>query len=461
MPTLQTTVAISCASISIICTSVFIAYVIIKTCVLDLHACFYIRSWYERIKRSLQGIASKIQQCFSRLRHKKQEAENCSIKDAHAAGTIVSTALNNEEDMLNSALYSRFEPFEERERFFNVSVRLQFFVTIAMLFNCIFYLLANLYVAHWSDTMEDRHNNSYCQLFGFMHQFTIWLILGYNVFIAIWVFSWIAFGKKLKQFKPWKLVVLEIASHTSIVSVATFFGIVPFFPGTSTYGVSGTWCWVRTDVDNAVLLQMLSYFVPLWVLWIFTAIIYAITFIIVFRSYARLRHVGTIVQCCKIMQNLCCEFQSYLQNLDQESDTTTVDETQHQFDTNLKHQESIAEADIENWKYEMKVYGKLILVPAIFIGTWIIPTINRVRNLIITETTDQFLMVGHVVCVLLQGTFTTMAFFFDPFTHMYMLKQLLDNVFIICRRHFCCCCCCCKSISERTVVGKKSKIVEL
>ncbi len=73
---------------------------------------------------------------------------------------------------------------------------------------------------------------------------------------------------------------------------------------------------------------------------------------------------------------------------------------------------------------EWRVYVKLALWPVIFVGVWIIPTINRVQNLI-TGNTVFALTYMHIVITNLHGFLNVLLYFFNPLDHTLVIRKLL------------------------------------
>ena len=80
--------------------------------------------------------------------------------------------------------------------------------------------------------------------------------------------------------------------------------------------------------------------------------------------------------------------------------------------------------ELKQWMFEMRVYSKLILWPGVFIAVWIIPTINRVQNMI-TGNSYFALTLVHLVITNLQGFFNVIIYFFNPLKYIFLLRRVL------------------------------------
>lgn len=73
---------------------------------------------------------------------------------------------------------------------------------------------------------------------------------------------------------------------------------------------------------------------------------------------------------------------------------------------------------------EWRVYVKLALWPLIFVGVWIIPTINRVQGLITKQVVFPLTFM-HIVITNLHGFLNVLLYFFNPLDHTLVIRKLL------------------------------------
>jgi len=141
-------IAITCSCLTLISTSIFIVYIVCKTCITDL--------------RILQRACC----CLQNTKAQRQIERLDEFLRATGGG---------------------------EKQFFNMRTRLQFMFALSILGNTFFFLSGIFYVIYLAPTLPNPHINGYCQTDAVMIQFTNWLVVMYNVMIAIWVFIWIVY----------------------------------------------------------------------------------------------------------------------------------------------------------------------------------------------------------------------------------------------------------------------------
>lgn len=99
----------------------------------------------------------------------------------------------------------------------------------------------------------------------------------YSFVLGLWLLLTVFYGRHMNMWSNTRKRVFEIAGHAFVWFNAILFTGLGFI--NQSYGQAGLWCWIRNDTDTGRLLQMLLYYVPLWIILILVTIMYIISLI--------------------------------------------------------------------------------------------------------------------------------------------------------------------------------------
>ena len=86
-------------------------------------------------------------------------------------------------------------------------------------------------------TIFDKMSGRPCVALGFFHEYTIMLKLMFTLWVTFHIFCYAVFYKNMKR--------LEIMYVITSLLLPLLISILPFT--TNTYGLAGSWCWIRSE----------------------------------------------------------------------------------------------------------------------------------------------------------------------------------------------------------------------
>lgn len=250
----------------------------------------------------------------------------------------------------------------------------------------------------------------FCTVQSILMGYTDWVMFNYNGVIAMWLFIYVFFGKKIRALSKSTRNGLEIATHMFCQLSALFWVLLPLTTAPwfgMPYGPSGAWCWMRMD-NLGHMWRLAALYIPLWIVMGTTVILYFCCLLFVLVSYHRLyshemKAIGGRSHSSKFSHQMFLVLHS------RDQDQTLV-----------------------RLSTEWKAYIKLILYPAVFLLVWGIPTVNRVSQQWFLDEPDFVLQLLHRLMVTQQGFFCVLIYPLNPVKLLVWMRKLLMCEF--CRR---------------------------
>lgn len=265
-----------------------------------------------------------------------------------------------------------------------------------------------LHISSWLDVLlrvvnmfipvDDR---LHCTVLGALLTYTGWLMFSYNFSIALWLFLYIFFGKKLRSLPRTMRIAKEVITHVLCFITALFWVLLPLTTAPQygvVFGKAGIWCWIRSDRMGSVW-RMAAFYVPLWITTAIVVILYACCLFFVFRSYYLL----------------------YAHEMRGVRSSSVISKFSHQMFLVIRNDGS--NRTVIRISDEWKAYTRLILYPVVFMIVVFFPTLLRITEYFGTTIPAVQLLARLFVAQL--GLLLVIVYFINPVKLFMKLRSLL------------------------------------
>lgn len=185
-----------------------------------------------------------------------------------------------------------------------ISTRLMLYITAAALFRSIATMCQVTSYEH-EDIKHIDHYSRSCIAIGFLNHFSAWIAILFTLMGTIHIFKvYFVFFSDMKRgsiltsgsiqqipqscFAFHRKFILESVSISILFAISLIFSLFPFIE--KSYGISGGWCWIRTQNEDCsehmagVVLQYATWYVPSIIIKIVNTGLILASFIIIYKT---------------------------------------------------------------------------------------------------------------------------------------------------------------------------------